>query len=167
MKNKSVFIFLISIFISLAFVFIYIADNSKLKETDVSDAIKYNENIQMKIESINYVENYVEVTGWAIDKGKTYDYYNWVCGKGSGVYINNTIVLEDSNGTYFTINTTSCEKAGINEKINDGIDYRNCGIRASIKVSKLKKDETYKIGVIIRDIDGNESLAMSDKELHL
>lgn len=167
MKNKSLIVFVCSVLLSLIFTFIYIYDNSKLIRLNIPYEEKNNTNIEFNIEKVNLSSDYVEITGWAIDKGKTYDYFNWVNGDGSSVYINNTVVLEDSNGTYFLVNTTSCERKDINSEINDGIDYKKCGMHAAVRISKLKKNETYKIGILLKDPNGEENLVMSNEEFKI
>lgn len=165
MKKKSIIAFFICIILTLAFIFVYISDNSKIKKITISDLNTTNSDVKIKIENASINENYLQVSGWAIEKGKTYDYFNWVNGHGNGVYNNNIVVLKDNDGILYSINTASLPRPDVNECINDNIDYRNCGIHAVINVSKLNKNQTYKIGVILTDLDGNKNLVMSDKEI--
>lgn len=166
MKKQSIVVLGVSILIAIMFVGVYTWDNTKTEKININDVTENNmENIKVEIDSVqDRGDNYL-VSGWAIEEGVTHEYFNWVCGKGESVYINNKIVLIDSNDNILGFNTVSQQRDDITSKINDGIDYKKCGINAVIDKKVLEEGNTYTIGVILTTVEDEEILVRTDKEI--
>ncbi|MFU0831514.1 MAG: hypothetical protein ACFWUC_01020 [Oscillospiraceae bacterium] len=137
--------------ISVAFSAVYRYDNQKViisgHETDYAAAEDYS----YYIDSITKNDKQVRIEGWVAKLGQDID------------YVNRTIVLIDTKGQLYHLNTVMVVRTSVTEYFNDGHDYDHSGICAACMLSDLQPDETYKVGVIIREKDGSTSLLITDK----
>ncbi len=170
MKYKSIIYLILSLLVSIVVIFIYQFDNFRIKKVDSIDT-KYiekdSEQYLMNIDDIVNGEKYIEIDGWALEKGVINKYFNWVSGEGEAVYNNNQVVLVDDNDNVYSLNTISSPRADVIESIGDGIDYSKCGFKALAKKSKLKSNTTYKVGVILTTLEKEKILIVSEKEIEL
>ena len=168
MIKKSVIYLVASLLISLIFIGVYQIDNFRVEKVDISTLKtldKDNDQYIMNIDRVSENEDYIEVDGWAIEKGVTNEYFNWVSGKDKAVYNNNQVVFQDEDGNVYAINTISQDRADVNSEINDNINYAKCGFKGLVKRSKLKENKNYKLGVIIMTLDKEKILIMSEEEI--
>jgi hypothetical protein len=103
------------------------------------------------IDSITKNDEQVRIEGWVAKLGQDID------------YINRTVVLIDSQGQLYHLNTVMVVRNNVTEYFNDGHNYDNSGISAACMLSDLQPNETYKVGVIIREKDGSKSLLITDE----
>lgn len=170
MKKRSIVYCIVSIIISLGIIGIYQMDNFRMKKVDASEVTtvdRDNSSYIMNIDSIVQGNDYIEIDGWAIEKGVTHKYFNWVAGEDENVYNNNNVVLQDESGNIYAINTVSQERNDVNQIINDDINYAKCGFKGLVKCNKLKKNQIYKVGAIITTLDDEQILVMSEEEIIL
>ena len=168
MKYKSIVYLIASFIISVGVIGIYQFDNLRIKNintVDVQYVDKDNEKYLTNIDNIVSGDKYIEIDGWALEKGTINEYFNWVTGPDESVYNNNQVVLQDEDGNIYAINTVSEERLDVNELINDKINYRKCGFKALVKRNKLKENCKYKVGIIITTLEDEKILVMSEEEI--
>lgn len=157
----------IIIILSLTVIWIYKWDNNRLKNVknvnDIGLHDKNHINVVGEIEKVEEDGEYFNIEGWCVNKEKN-DYFNFVIGNGSGIYIDNRIVLIDERNNIFEVNTIASERKDISEKINDGTDYSKCGIKARVK-KKNVNGEKFKIGILNESMNGERILILSNKEI--
>jgi hypothetical protein len=111
------------------------------------------------------IENYAEVTnkkaeisGWLVQKGQTYEYYNYGANvHGAGVYNNMHLACVDDNSEQVYILPTQLSiRNDVTEYIADGIDYKYSGFESKFPVYYEQLIDKNGLYVVIKDTDGNQ-----------
>jgi hypothetical protein len=107
---------------------------------------------------------------WTIDSiSKTAQQYvieGWVAKLGSNLdFVDRRIVLIDPAGQLYGLNTVMVKRISVTEFFKDGFNYDNSGISAACLLNKLKPNEIYTIGIIVREKDGTKYLIKTKKTI--
>lgn len=135
-KHKVFFRFpdvLIIPFVVLAFVVSYgivhlaMHTRNNVSYIDLSDISEGTSDTAYSIEEQNDTPGYIEIKGWFVIPGRTYDYYNFGQGKGgSGVYNEMHLALLDGDRVVM-LPTILIERPDVTEALGDGLEYDYCG----------------------------------------
>ena len=163
---KKNLIVLLTIFgITLLFVGAFIYEKRQVHVFNLN-TYENTDNIYYDVTDIKNDDEYLKIYGWAINKGVTYDFYNWIIKDGKSVYINTTIALVKADMVY-EIYTTTDYGVMINDIINDGIDYRNSGFVSIVDTSTFKIAGEYNVAIIITTINGDKLITITDEVIYI
>lgn len=147
-------------------VLFYIIGLSSVKKIEPVTATS-SQTLECNIENVSYLNKSVSISGFAINKGSLQNVHNWILGDFKSVYNNNSIVLVDEDNNCYELKTQSFARPDVTKSVNDGIDYRNCGITAKVMYSSLSKGRVYRVAVISEDQSGKKEMVFSDKEVRI
>ena len=154
-KRYMYILFLLSLFISFVFTFLFYNATQKVEKISTENIelfnprntkISYNYNIE-KIETI---ENKLFIKGWLIEKGK------------NNAYINRIIVVKDNKNDYYKLFTKSNDREDINDYFGRKYDYNNVGLIAK---GKLRKDMEYPLKIYFLIKEKNKSILVDTNQI--
>ena len=169
MRRKSFIALGVCIIMALVVISIYHVNNSITHKINPDRYTNhYKNDLKVYIESSGVMNHQLVVYGWAINKGVTYKYTNYAIGTFRAVYNNNLVVLVDRQNNVYSIPTKAIDRIDVSRKMNDAIDYRNCGFIARVNISSFKSGQKYRVGVILTPLHQKQGyLIMTDKEVAL
>lgn len=145
----------ICISISITFTFMFKLDNEKIKIDKNNNYVIDTDKHNYYIDFLEKNEKYITITGWFLEKDEAL------------VYVNREVVLQDEYGMVYKINTNMVNRPDVTEALKNGINYDKCGFNARGKVSDLKENTEYKIGILYSNQDGIKKLFITDKIIKL
>jgi hypothetical protein len=154
-KRYMYILFLLSLFISFVFTFLFYNATQKVEKISTENIelfnprntkISYNYNIE-KIETI---ENKLFIKGWLLEKGK------------NNAYINRIIVVKDNKNDYYKLFTKSNDREDINDYFGRKYDYNNVGLIAK---GKLRKDMEYPLKIYFLIKEKNKSILVDTNQI--
>ena len=154
-KRYMYILFLLSLFISFVFTFLFYNATQKVEKISTENIelfnprntkISYNYNIE-KIETI---ENKLFIKGWLLEKGK------------NNAYINRIIVIKDNKNDYYKLFTKSNDREDINDYFGRKYDYNNVGLIAK---GKLRKDMEYPLKIYFLIKEKNKSILVDTNQI--
>lgn len=134
---------LISILVSLFFIFLYKFDSEKIVSTIIDPKINYNtQQYYYGIDPINLTSNdeKLVIQGWIVNKNKDLE------------YVNREVILINQNGEAFKIKTVAYDR-DLTSFYDNGFNYDLGGIWAECFTDKIEDGE-YKIAFICQESDG-------------
>jgi len=147
--------FALSCLVSFMFVLIYKHNNEKIKylgniyDYEILDVANSYEHIFI-IDEYNIIENILNIHGCYIKLGNSIN------------YVNNNYVLINNKNEIYGIKTLSIKRPSATEFFNDGFNYDNSGLHGYCKIYRFANEKELKIGVIIKEKNGNEYLIISN-----
>ncbi len=154
-KRNIYILFLLSLFISFIFTFLFYNATQKIEKISTENIelfnprktkISYNYNIE-KIETI---ENKLFIKGWLLEKRK------------NNAYINRIIVVKDNKNNYYKLFTKSNDRKDINDYFGKKYDYNNVGLIAK---GKLRKDMEYPLKIYFLIKEKNKSILVDTNQI--
>ena len=158
MKNIKRYIyisFLLSLFISFVFTFLFYNATQKVEKISTENIelfnprntkISYNYNI----EKVEIIENKLFIKGWLLEKGK------------NNVYINRIIVVKDNKNDYYKLFTKSNDRKDINDYFGKKYNYNNVGLIAK---GKLRKEIEYPLKIYFLIKEKNKSILVDTNQI--
>lgn len=158
MKNikKNIYIlFLLSLFISFIFTFLFYNATQKVEKISTENIelfnprntkISYNYNI----EKVEIIENKLFIKGWLLEKGK------------NNVYINRIIVVKDNKNNYYKLFTKSNDRKDINDYFGKKYNYNNVGLIAK---GKLRKEIEYPLKIYFLIKEKNKNILVDTNQI--
>ena len=158
MKNikKNIYIlFLLSLFISFIFTFLFYNATQKVEKISTENIelfnprntkISYNYNI----EKVEIIENKLFIKGWLLEKGK------------NNVYINRIIVVKDNKNDYYKLFTKSNDRKDINDYFGKKYNYNNVGLIAK---GKLRKEIEYPLKIYFLIKEKNKNILVDTDQI--
>ena len=158
MKNikKNIYIlFLLSLFISFIFTFLFYNATQKVEKISTENIelfnprntkISYNYNI----EKVEIIENKLFIKGWLLEKGK------------NNVYINRIIVVKDNKNDYYKLFTKSNDRKDINDYFGKKYNYNNVGLIAK---GKLRKEIEYPLKIYFLIKEKNKNILVDTNQI--
>ena len=154
-KRKMYLLFLISLFISFTFAFLFYNVTQKIQKISIQNIIlpdskKIDESYNYNIEKVEIVRNKVFIESWFLEKGK------------NNTYINRVIVIKDNKDNYYKLFTKSNERPDINEYFGKKYNYNNVGL---ISKGKLKKEIEYPLKIYFLIKENDKMILIDTKEI--
>lgn len=132
--------------------------NKNIKRIDL-DQFPQNDSLVYKIEAINDQSDYLEIVGYAFDIQNRYAFNNYITGSGENLYVNVDLVLNNGNSAYLLSTTPRYTNAvGTIGSIN----LHHFGFMAKVSKQYLTEN-VYSIAFLTRDINGNESVFITNE----
>ena len=154
-KRYMYILFLLSLFISFVFTFLFYNATQKVEKISTENIelfnprntkISYNYNI----EKVEIIENKLFIKGWLLEKGK------------NNVYINRIIVVKDNKNDYYKLFTKSNDRKDINDYFGKKYDYNNVGLIAK---GKLRKEMEYPLKIYFLIKEKNKSILVDTNQI--
>lgn len=113
-----------------------------------------------------YKDGHAIVSGYLVDRKETYSVYDYAGNSydEEGIY-NYNIVGIKTEDKVILFKTKAKERADINEKINDNIDYRYCGFTAYIPKNIVEKYKDCELVIATKRYEDKLVLISSNRKL--
>ena len=154
-KKNIYILFLLSLFISFIFTFLFYNATQKVEKISTENIelfnprntkISYNYNI----EKVEIIENKLFIRGWLLEKGK------------NNVYINRVIVVKDNKNDYYKLFTKSNDRKDINDYFGKKYNYNNVGLIAK---GKLRKEIEYPLKIYFLIQEKNKNILVDTNQI--
>ena len=154
-KRYMYILFLLSLFISFVFTFLFYNATQKVEKISTENIelfnprntkISYNYNI----EKVEIIENKLFIKGWLLEKGK------------NNVYINRIIVVKDNKNDYYKLFTKSNDRKDINDYFGKKYNYNNVGLIAK---GKLRKEIEYPLKIYFLIKEKNKNILVDTNQI--
>ena len=154
-KKNIYILFLLSLFISFIFTFLFYNATQKVEKISTENIelfnprntkISYNYNI----EKVEIIENKLFIKGWLLEKGK------------NNVYINRIIVVKDNKNDYYKLFTKSNDRKDINDYFGKKYNYNNVGLIAK---GKLRKEIEYPLKIYFLIKEKNKNILVDTNQI--
>ena len=154
-KKNIYILFLLSLFISFIFTFLFYNATQKVEKISTENIelfnprntkISYNYNI----EKVEIIENKLFIRGWLLEKGK------------NNVYINRVIVVKDNKNDYYKLFTKSNDRKDINDYFGKKYNYNNVGL---IATGKLRKEIEYPLKIYFLIKEKNKNILVDTNQI--
>lgn len=154
-KKNIYILFLLSLFISFIFTFLFYNATQKVEKISTENIelfnprntkISYNYNI----EKVEIIENKLFIRGWLLEKGK------------NNVYINRVIVVKDNKNDYYKLFTKSNDRKDINDYFGKKYNYNNVGLIAK---GKLRKEIEYPLKIYFLIKEKNKNILVDTNQI--
>ena len=154
-KKNIYILFLLSLFISFIFTFLFYNATQKVENISTENIelfnprntkISYNYNI----EKVEIIENKLFIRGWLLEKGK------------NNVYINRVIVVKDNKNDYYKLFTKSNDRKDINDYFGKKYNYNNVGLIAK---GKLRKEIEYPLKIYFLIKEKNKNILVDTNQI--
>ncbi|AQR97834.1 hypothetical protein [Clostridium saccharoperbutylacetonicum] len=144
----------ISLLISVGFATIYKYDNEIVKNINMA-SVRTNvpEAYKSWIDSAEIKDGALEIKGWVFKKGENLE------------YLNRKVVLVDNKNNVYEVNTLMERRTEITSVFNDGFNYDNAGMIARCPIKQFKDGDTFKIGYIVTEQNGDSYYIPVDKSV--
>lgn len=144
--------------------FVFIRQDSHIKERNLSEVtvgdisqVTYS----IDSENVNEKGDYI-IKGWAVQRGVTYDYYNYgIDDNNSGVYNYMNLCYIKDNKLYVLPTKLEARK-DVSEVLNDGIDYRYSGFNARVCEDDMYLTKGYQKAFLFKSPDDEEIVYIID-----
>ncbi len=139
-----------SILISLMFVMIYRYDNERLISLGQVSDYQTSDEYVVIIDDIQLTKLTLSIFGCSVKLGEDIN------------YVNKQYVLIDEENQIIGMNTVVVDRKSATEYYNDGFNYDKSGLNGQCLTKYLDKRTIYKVGMVIKELDGNRYLYISD-----
>jgi hypothetical protein len=162
-KNSIIVIIITSIIMSVLLIGYNIDQKNQLKIRNVKLSMtNLSENVEYNIDSIDYTGGLGTINGWAVELGV------------NTIDVKPSIILRSENGSLYMIKTRIVQRKDVTQMYlnknknnsDENQSYDNCGFVANFKVSDLKKNERYQIGIQIQ-IGKSKYFTWTDKYVQI
>ena len=144
--------FAVCCLISLIFATVYKHNVLKIEYLGNTSDYKKDEDVYVYyIDRTEIKKNHLEIHGWLIKPGINL------------IYVNNMYVLIDDDNKVYGIKTRSIKRAEVTMHFNDGFNYDNSGLHGQCPVGILSSSGRYRIGILIREQNGNQYIKLTNE----
>lgn len=164
MKKNSIIIELILIMAISSGFFYYVAyQNEQINSINIQ-SYELNEEITFEIQSVLVDErDCLVISGYGYDLRNIEKFDNYVTGSGLNLYVNIQVILIDSKGNDFKLNTLTHYDDNLGS-FGD-INLRFYGFTAKVQQRELDPNETYTIGILSTSLNGTMTYKLSDAKV--